>query len=79
MEDELLRSLFVRADGPLVVVACDAGWPLLFRREADTLRRALGDAARRIDHIGSTAVPNLAAITSFAELCAVAPAYTFSM
>lgn len=37
------------------------GWPGEFRGEAARIRTALGDLALRIDHIGSTAVPGLAA------------------
>jgi len=36
-------------------------WPQQFRHIARTLRTSLGDSALRIDHIGSTAVPGLAA------------------
>lgn len=36
-------------------------WPNEFRELGARLRNALGDAAQRIDHIGSTAVPDLAA------------------
>ncbi len=36
-------------------------WPDEFREIAQPLRRALGDLALRIDHIGSTAVPGLVA------------------
>jgi len=36
-------------------------WPKIFQEIATTLRRALGRSALRIDHIGSTAVPGLAA------------------
>ncbi len=36
-------------------------WPGEFRELAAGLRAALGDRALRIDHIGSTAVPGLAA------------------
>ncbi len=36
-------------------------WPAEFAAIAATLRRALGDLALRIDHIGSTSVPGLAA------------------
>jgi GrpB-like predicted nucleotidyltransferase (UPF0157 family) len=38
-----------------------ADWPDAFRRLALRLRRALGDLALRIDHIGSTSVPGLPA------------------
>ena len=41
------------------IVAYDAEWPQRFRRIATALRGALRDAAQRIDHIGSTAVPGL--------------------
>jgi GrpB-like predicted nucleotidyltransferase (UPF0157 family) len=36
-------------------------WPDDFRRVAERLRFVLGDAAARIDHIGSTSVPGLVA------------------
>jgi GrpB-like predicted nucleotidyltransferase (UPF0157 family) len=36
-------------------------WPERFREVAARIRAALGDRALRIDHIGSTAVPGLAA------------------
>ena len=36
-------------------------WPAEFLRIGGVLRQALGDLALRIDHIGSTAVPGLAA------------------
>ena len=39
----------------------DDEWPRLFRREADRIRGALGPKALRIEHVGSTSVPGLAA------------------
>ena len=39
----------------------DPAWPGWFRETAARLRAALGGTALRIDHIGSTAVPGLAA------------------
>src|SRR5215217_1326687 len=45
----------------VVVVPYDPAWPGLFRQQAARLRSGLGDVAVRIDHIGSTAVPGLAA------------------
>lgn len=36
-------------------------WPNKFRYKAEAIRKALGDTAMRIDHIGSTAIPNLSA------------------
>lgn len=43
------------------IVPYDPGWPRRFAELSDALRGALGDVALRIDHIGSTAVPGLAA------------------
>ena len=45
----------------LVISNYDPGWPSRFRPIGEALRRQLGDQAIRIDHIGSTAVPGLAA------------------
>ncbi len=39
----------------------DQEWPRRFAREAERLRAALGRRALRIEHVGSTAVPGLAA------------------
>ena len=43
------------------IVPYQPDWPEEFRRLAAELRRQLGDLALRIDHIGSTSVPGLAA------------------
>jgi len=43
------------------VTPYDPGWPIEFERERARLAAALGPAALRIDHNGSTAVPGLAA------------------
>src|SRR5437588_12985036 len=43
------------------IVPYDPAWPAQFKIVAAPLREALGDLALRIDHIGSTAVPGLAA------------------
>jgi GrpB-like predicted nucleotidyltransferase (UPF0157 family) len=49
-------------DAPVEIVSYDPAWPLRFAEEADVLRRALGRwLAGPIEHIGSTAVPGLAA------------------
>jgi GrpB-like predicted nucleotidyltransferase (UPF0157 family) len=45
----------------LVVVDYDPSWPARFAGIATRLRERLGAAAERIDHIGSTSVPGLAA------------------
>ena len=46
---------------PITVLPYDPAWPELFRQLGAQLRAALGGVALRIDHIGSTAVPGLAA------------------
>jgi GrpB-like predicted nucleotidyltransferase (UPF0157 family) len=49
------------SNDPIVVVPYDPAWPELFQQQAADLRARLGPVALRIDHIGSTAVPGLAA------------------
>ena len=46
---------------PITVLPYDPVWPEIFRHLGAQLRAALGGVALRIDHIGSTAVPGLAA------------------
>ena len=46
---------------PIIVEPYDPAWPGRFRELAGRLRTELGDRALRIDHIGSTSVPGLAA------------------
>lgn len=43
------------------VVDYDAEWPKQFEAEAARLKEGLGDVAVRIEHVGSTSVPGLAA------------------
>ncbi len=43
------------------IVPYDADWPAEFAAIAAEVRAALGDLALRVDHIGSTSVPGLAA------------------
>lgn len=45
----------------ILLAGYDPHWPELFEREADRVREALGSRALRIEHTGSTSVPNLAA------------------
>ncbi len=45
----------------ITIVPYHEQWPLEFARLAEPLHHALGALAVRIDHIGSTAVPHLAA------------------
>ncbi|MER5999277.1 GrpB family protein [Nonomuraea angiospora] len=46
---------------PVEIADHDPAWHEEFARIGEALRRRLGDVAPRIDHIGSTAVPGLAA------------------
>ena len=47
--------------GPIVLVDYDPEWPVLFEREAARIRTILCERALRIEHVGSTSVPGLAA------------------
>jgi len=46
---------------PIRVEPYDPAWPERFEAEADRIRQALGRLAVRVEHIGSTAVPAMAA------------------
>jgi dephospho-CoA kinase len=48
-------------DGRAEIVPPDETWPAQAERIAAKLRAALGESAVRVDHIGSTSVPSLAA------------------
>jgi GrpB-like predicted nucleotidyltransferase (UPF0157 family) len=50
-----------RVDGPIALSEYDPRWPILFEREAERIRGALGERARLLEHAGSTSVPGLAA------------------
>lgn len=50
-----------RTDGTIEVAAYDDRWPARFVEWRSRLSAALGAAAIRIEHVGSTAVPGLAA------------------
>jgi GrpB-like predicted nucleotidyltransferase (UPF0157 family) len=56
----------------IVIVDYDPAWPARFEFERDRVQRALGVPARSIEHIGSTAVPGLAAKPIVDLLVAVA-------
>lgn len=43
------------------LVEHDPGWAQLFAREAERIRRALGERVLGLEHVGSTSVPGLAA------------------
>jgi 16S rRNA processing protein RimM len=46
---------------PIEIVDYDPSWPERYDAESARLREALGDVAVRIEHVGSTSVPGLAA------------------
>jgi GrpB-like predicted nucleotidyltransferase (UPF0157 family) len=48
-------------DRVIYIARYDTDWPARFSNLAAAMREALGDVAVRIDHIGSTSVPGLAA------------------
>jgi GrpB-like predicted nucleotidyltransferase (UPF0157 family) len=48
-------------NGPVHLAEYDAAWPTLFAREAVRISQILGPAAKRVEHVGSTSVPGLAA------------------
>jgi GrpB-like predicted nucleotidyltransferase (UPF0157 family) len=60
-----LRAAWVteppKLDGQIRLADYDPAWPGLFEREAARIRAALGDRVLRLEHIGSTSVPGLAA------------------
>jgi GrpB-like predicted nucleotidyltransferase (UPF0157 family) len=45
----------------VVLAEYDPEWPALYERERERIERALGASALRIEHVGSTSVPGLAA------------------
>jgi len=46
---------------PVIVLDYDPNWPRLFQSLCKRIADALGDMAEAIEHVGSTAVPDLAA------------------
>jgi GrpB-like predicted nucleotidyltransferase (UPF0157 family) len=48
-------------DGPIQLADYDPAWPRLYAREEARIRGILGDRVRRLEHVGSTSVPGLAA------------------
>jgi GrpB-like predicted nucleotidyltransferase (UPF0157 family) len=54
-------SLDERFDRAITIVDYDPEWPREFNREGQAVRRALGNLAVRVEHVGSTAVPGLPA------------------
>jgi GrpB-like predicted nucleotidyltransferase (UPF0157 family) len=61
--DQALEEVLIggREERLVVVAEPDPRWPEVFERHRAAIARALGPRARRIDHVGSTSVPGLAA------------------
>jgi len=47
--------------GPVQLADYDAAWTELFTREASRIKHLLGESAIRVEHVGSTSIPGLAA------------------
>ena len=59
---KLSLAIYQRRDNVgerIVIVRYDPEWPGMFAQLGAALRGALGDAALRIDHIGSTSIPGM--------------------
>jgi GrpB-like predicted nucleotidyltransferase (UPF0157 family) len=54
-------GVYSKLNRPIIVVAYDPQWPLLFEKEREAITAALGSRVLMVEHIGSTAVPGLAA------------------
>ena len=61
--DAELDAVFIgrRETRPIVIVDYDNQWPDRFEELALQVKNALGNGALSVEHIGSTAVPGLAA------------------
>ena len=63
--DSEIEQLFVGElephNAPITLAEYHPDWPVMFAHEAGRIQAALGDTALRIDHVGSTSVPGLAA------------------
>lgn len=57
----MYRAIAGRPPAPVEVVPHNPEWPLEFEREAARLRDVAGTGAIGVEHVGSTAVPGLAA------------------
>lgn len=65
MDEEQLRKVtlgeLVPHNGPVRLVEYDSAWPSIFLHQAERICAALGDRVVRLEHVGSTSVPRLAA------------------
>jgi GrpB-like predicted nucleotidyltransferase (UPF0157 family) len=61
MNRRRLTDIGCTVSDPIVIVGYDPTWPLEFERFRNRAAAAVGDLAVAIEHVGSTAVPGLAA------------------
>jgi GrpB-like predicted nucleotidyltransferase (UPF0157 family) len=65
ISDEELQKVIIGElkphNAPITLVDYDTEWPRLFQREEQRIRAALDDVVLRLEHVGSTSVPGLAA------------------
>lgn len=61
IEERIKNAIIGGMEAPEIVVDYDTAWPERFDHEAGRIRTALGKSALVVEHIGSTAVPGLAA------------------
>ncbi|MGH7480846.1 MAG: GrpB family protein [Longimicrobiales bacterium] len=67
------------AADPIELAGPDPGWPARFESAADEIRRALdGIASPRVEHVGSTAIPGIAAKPTLDILLMPAPGSDWS-
>jgi GrpB-like predicted nucleotidyltransferase (UPF0157 family) len=62
--DEMVDAILAATPpsaSPIEITEYDAAWPMLFEEIAVPLRRSLADLGVKVEHVGSTAVPGLAA------------------
>ncbi|MBI5674511.1 MAG: GrpB family protein [Nitrospirae bacterium] len=54
-------GIYSKLNRPIIIAEYDPQWPLLFEQERKRIEAVLGNEAIRFEHIGSTAIPGLAA------------------
>ena len=63
LDDEYLNTVLIggREERQVEIVEYDASWPWVFEQHRQRILSVMATAARTVEHIGSTAVPGLAA------------------
>jgi GrpB-like predicted nucleotidyltransferase (UPF0157 family) len=63
LDDDYLDAVLIggREEREVLMVEYDPSWPKLYEEHRDRILNAIGDSVRMVEHIGSTAVPGLAA------------------